>query len=404
MMALLGMSLEDLLGGLVVLLAVGIFGTRCLLQSDDRRNLVIKWICSAILLLVGVVIFSRHSVGLSLLYIIPAIALGFIWLPNIGNFLVKPLTDSFDGGAHGSERKPFYFRAEAIRRKGLYQEAAAEVRQQLEQFPGDFEGMMKLAEIQAQDLHDLPSATETLNELLGQSGLPTSRTVAILQTLADWQMNLGRDAAAARRSFERIIQLFPDTPASLAAQQRIAHLDGVGQAREFREHAVFKVPVRERDLGLRQAVRQEATPEDEAAALAEEYVQQLQQHPNDTETREKLALLYGEQLNRLDLAVDQFEQLAALPEATPKQTAHWLELLATMHIRQGHDIAAAEKTLRRIIDRFPRTAVASQAVARIATLQGELKAAATVTAAKALGSYEKDVGLKAGPYSSPYLS
>jgi len=225
-----------------------------------------------------------------------------------------------------------------------------------------------------------------------------------LQTLADWQMNLGRDAAAARRSFERIIQLFPDTPASLAAQQRIAHLDGVGQAREFREHAVFKVPVRERDLGLRQAVRQEATPEDEAAALAEEYVQQLQQHPNDTETREKLALLYGEQLNRLDLAVDQFEQLAALPEATPKQTAHWLELLATLHIRQGHDIAAAEKTLRRIIDRFPRTAVASQAVARIATLQGELKAAATVTAAKALGSYEKDVGLKAGPYSSPYLS
>jgi tetratricopeptide (TPR) repeat protein len=398
------MSLENLLGGSVVLLVLGIFGTRCLLQSDDRRNLVLKWVGSAIFILFGVFVFSRHSIALALLYIFPAIGLAWLWLPNIGDFLVKPLTDSFDGGADGYEKKPFYFRAEAMRRKGLYHEAAAEVRRQLEQFPGDIEGMMKLAEIQAQDLRDLPAATETLNELLGQSGLASSRTVAILQTLADWQMNLGRDAEAARRTFERIIELFPDSPTSLAAQQRIAHLEGVSQAREFREHAVFKVPVRARDLGLRPAVQQQAPPEEEAAALAEEYVQQLQQHPNDTLTREKLALLYGEELNRLDLAVNQLEQLATLPKATPKQTAHWLELLATLHIRQGHDLAAAEKTLRRIIDRFPQTAVASQAVARIATLQGELKAAATITAAKALGSYEKDVGLKAGPYSSPYVS
>jgi tetratricopeptide (TPR) repeat protein len=400
MMALLGMSLENLIGGLIVLLALGIYSTRCLLQSDDRRNLVIKWICSVVFILIGGLLLRLHSVVLTLLYILPAIGIGFLWLPNIGSYLLKPLTDSFDGGADESEMKPFYFRAEAKRRKGLYQEAAAEVRRQLEQFPGDVEGMMKLAEIQAQDLRDLPAATETLNELLEQPGLPHSRTIAALQTLADWQMNLGRDAAAARRSFERIIQLFPDSPASLTAEQRIAHLDGVSQAREFREHAVFKVPVRERGLGLRPTVRPESRPEDEAAALAEEYVRQLQQHPNDTETREKLALLYGEQLDRLDLAVDQLEQLAALTKATPKQTAHWLELLATLHIRQGNDMAAAEHALRRIIDRFPQTAVASRAVARIATLQGELKAAATVTAAKALGSYEKDIGLKSGPASS----
>jgi len=393
-MAMLGMSLENLIGGLILLLALGIYGTRCLLQSDDRRNLVIKWVCSAIFLLIGGFLFRLHSVGLALLYIIPAIGLGFLWLPNIASYLVKPLTDSFDGGADESDMKPFYFRAEAKRRKVLYQEAAAEVRRQLEQFPGDVEGMMKLAAIQAEDLRDLPGATETLNELLNQPGLPAGRTIAALQTLADLQMNLGRDAVAARRSFERIIQLFPNSPASLTAQQRIAHLEGVSQAREFREHAVFKVPVRERGLGLRTIVRQETPPEEEAAALAEEYVRQLQHHPNDTETREKLALLYGEQLDRLDLAVNQLEQLSALTSASPKQTAHWLGLLATLHIRQGNDIAAAEKALRRIIDRFPQTAVASRAVTRIATLQGELKAAATVTAAKALGTYEKDIGLK----------
>jgi tetratricopeptide (TPR) repeat protein len=400
MTALLGTSLENLVGGLIILFALVIFGARCLLQSDDRRILVIKWVCSVILILLGLFIAWLHSVVLSLLYIIPAVLLAFIWLPNIGRFLLKPLTDSFDGGADEAELKPFYFRAEAKRRKGLYQEAVAEVRQQLEQFPGDVEGMMKLAALEAEDLHDLAAATETLNELLQQPGLPPGRSVAALQTLADWQMTLARDPAAARRSFERIIQMFPDTPASLAAEQRIAHLDGVTQTREFREHAVFKVPVRERDLGLRPNVPHEALPEADSEAAAAELVGQLQKYPNDTETREKLALLYAEQLGRLDLAVSQLEQLAALANATPKQTAHWLELLATLHIRQGNDAASAENALRRIIDRFPKTAVAGQALARLATLQGELKAAATITAAKALGVYEKDMGLKSGPSSS----
>jgi hypothetical protein len=57
---------------------------------------------------------------------------------------------------------------------------------------------------------------------------------------------------------------------------------------------------------------------------------------------------------------------------------------------------AAENALRRIIDRFPKSAAATRAVARLATLQEELKAATTTTAAKALGVYEKNLGLKSG--------
>jgi tetratricopeptide (TPR) repeat protein len=394
MMALLGMSLDNLLGWLFVVAVFVFWGWRSLLKSDDRRILVIKWVWSAVLLLIAVWIASLRVTFKPLLLVLPLSVLGITWIPNVFNFLVKPLTNAFDGGAEEAETKPFYFRAEAKRRQGLYKEAVAEVRQQLDQFPGDVEGLLKLAVIQAEDLRDLPAAADTLNELLQQPGLPPAKITGALQTLADWQMNIGRDPAAARRSFERIIQLFPDSPMSLAAQQRIAHLEGVSQAREFREHAVFKIPVRERGLGLRQAVRREESPEDESAALAAEHVRQLQKHPNDTETREKLALLYAEELGRLDLAVSQLEQLAVLPTATPKQTAHWLELLATLHIREGNDIAAAENALRRIVDRFPKMAVASQAVVRLASLQGELKAAATVTASKALGVYEKDVGLK----------
>jgi tetratricopeptide (TPR) repeat protein len=394
MIALMGATPGNLLGGLMVLLALVLFAARCLLNSDDRRALVIKWVCSVILILIGVFIAWLHSVVLSLLYLIPAVLLAFLWLPNIGRYLLKPLTDSYDGGGEEMEMKPAYSRAEALRRKGLCQEAADAVREQLEQFPGDAEGLMKLAMIQAEDLRDLPAAAETIHELLQQPGLPAGKVVGALQTLADWQMNLGRDADAARRTFERIMEMFPDSPISLATEQRLAHLDGVSQARDFRENAVFKVPARERDLGLRPSVRRETPPEEEAAALADEYVRQLQKYPNDTETREKLAMLYGEPLGRLDLAVGQLEQLAALPHAAPRQIAHWLNLLATLHIRQGNDMVAAQNALLRVVERFPKTAYASQALARLATLQGELKAAATATAAKALGVYEKDMGLK----------
>jgi outer membrane protein assembly factor BamD (BamD/ComL family) len=322
------------------------------------------------------------------------VILGLIWTPSIGRILLKPLTGSFDGEGDEIEAKPFYYTAEGKRRQGLYQEAAAEVRKQLEIFHGDAEGLMKLAAIQAEDLHDLPAATATLNDLLQQPGLPPNNAVAALQTLADWQMNFGRDPAAARASFERIIQMFPDSSFSHTAEQRLAHLDGVTQTREFREKTVFKVPLGERGLGLRKTIRPPESPQGDADALAAEYVQQLEKHPNDTETREKLAMLYAGAFERLDLAVNQLEQLAALPNETPQHIAHWLGLLATLHIRHGHDMVAAENALRRIMDRFPNSAAATRALSRLTTLEAELKAAATTTAAKALGVYDKDLGLK----------
>jgi outer membrane protein assembly factor BamD (BamD/ComL family) len=381
---------------LIVVPALGLLGYRSLVNSDSRGVLVTKWVVSAVLILSIILIASMDFVFKPLLILIPAVILGLMWTSNVCNILFRPLTGAFDGEGDENELKPFYFIAEAKRRKGLYQEAVAEVRRQLERFPGDVEGMMKLAALQAEDLHDLPAATETLNELLQQPGLPSNNAVAALQTLADWQLQLGRDPAAARVAFERIMQMFPDSSFSHNAEQRLAHLDGVTQAREFREHAVFKVPSGQRDLGLRKTVLQVESPQAGADALAAEYVGQLEKYPNDTETRQKLALLYAEQFGRLDLAVNQLEQLAALPNATPHDIAQWLNILATLHIRHGNDMAAAENALRRIMDRFPKSADASKAVARLAALPGELKAAAATTAAKALGVYEKDLGLKSG--------
>jgi tetratricopeptide (TPR) repeat protein len=134
--------------------------------------------------------------------------------------LIKPLTGTFDGGNEEAEAKPFYFVAEGKRRKGLYEEAIAEVRKQLEQFPGDHEGYMKLASIQMEDLKDLPAAQATLNEFLGLPGRAPNEMAAALHLLADWQLQFGRDAQAAIGSLQRIVQLYPGTSFAHAAEPR----------------------------------------------------------------------------------------------------------------------------------------------------------------------------------------
>jgi tetratricopeptide (TPR) repeat protein len=396
MIALLGMGLGDLLCWVIVLPALGILGYRSLTHTDDRRKLLIKWGWSVFFILMMVWISTWHIVAKPLIMVLPCAFLGILWISNAFNFLLKPFTDAFDGGQVEVDPKPYYFLAEGKRRKGLFAEAAAEIRKQLELFPGDVEGMMKLATLQAEDMHDLPAAIATLNELLQQPDLPPNNAFAALQTMADWQMNMAHDIAAARATFQRIVEMFPNSSFSHTAEQRLAHLEGVNQTRDFHKKKVFKVTPRERDLGLGQSsVQPSDSPETEALNLAAEYVQQLEKYPNDTETREKLAKLYAEQLDRLDLAVGQLEQLIALPNETPQHVARWLELLATLHIRCGHDIESAESALRRIIERFPSSAVATRAISRLATLQAEWKAATASTNAKALGVYEKDLGLKA---------
>ena len=57
------------------------------------------------------------------------------------------------------------------------------------------------------------------------------------------------------------------------------------------------------------------------------------------------------------------------------------------------DLAGAEATLRRILDRFPSPALAEPAKTRLASLEWELKSSRT-TEVKTMGQYEKNLGLK----------
>jgi hypothetical protein len=134
-------------------------------------------------------------------------------------------------------------------------------------------------------------------------------------------------------------------------------------------------------------------PHDRKAELAGEYVKQLEQHPQDTEAREKLALIYADHYGRLDLALDQLEQMIQQPNQPGRLVVHWLNVMADVQIRSGADYETVKQTLERIIERQPNLAAAEIARNRIALLKLELKAKQQKETVK-MGTYEQNIGLK----------
>src|SRR5258708_3748479 len=133
----------DVLCWVIVLPTLGWLAYRSFERSDNRRGLIYKWIATVPLVLITLYVMRNFGPYAPVFVIPSAVILGLLWAPTIGSILSRPLTNAFDGGnEEEAEAKPFYFIAEGKRRKGLYEEAIAAVRQQLEKFPGDFEGYM----------------------------------------------------------------------------------------------------------------------------------------------------------------------------------------------------------------------------------------------------------------------
>ena len=121
----------------------------------------------------------------------------------------------------------------------------------------------------------------------------------------------------------------------------------------------------------------------------------------DKEAREKLAVIYAEHYQRLDMATLELNQLIDEPNQPPKRVAHWLNLLANLQFKCGADCDTVRGTLEQIVERFPGLPVAEIAQSRLARLNLEFKGKEE-TPGKKLGVYEQNVGLKYGsPYRSP---
>ena len=123
-----------------------------------------------------------------LLATVCGLVLTAIWRHNLADLAAKPFTSLYDGGSQDRIPKPAYSIAQSRQKKGKYLEAIAEIRKQLDRFPTDVEGQMLLAQIQAEDLKDLPAAELTIERFCAQPGHAPQNIVVALYSLADWHL------------------------------------------------------------------------------------------------------------------------------------------------------------------------------------------------------------------------
>ena len=389
---------------LTIILGFGIWLLiRSLKHSENPTKLIFKWIFTAVVagfvyleVVPGFREGDEEALDALMLMLICGGALAVTWRHSIVEALSRPLASVFDGGNEPPEPKPYYSVAMTRRKLNQPLDAMAEIRKQLAQFPNDFEGVMLLAGVQAEDLNDLPAAEITLNEFCDAPGAPPKQVAAAMNQLADWHLKLAQNAEAARAALEKIILWFPDTELSLQAAQRIAHLGSTGKT-FLAAHGgqPTAVPEGVKNIGLLPSSGFLRPAETEPGQLAAAYVKHLEQHPLDAEIREKLAILYADHYQRLDLATGELKQLIEYPNQPARRVAHWLNLLADLQVRHGADYDMVRETLEKVVERFSDAAAGELARARLAHLKLELKGQKETPNVK-LGDYEPNPGLKPG--------
>jgi tetratricopeptide (TPR) repeat protein len=317
-----------------------------------------------------------------------------VWRHSIAGLVAQPFAALYDGGNVPPEPRPAYSVAQARRKQGNFLEALEEIQKQLDVFPTDLEGHMLMAEIQARDLKDLAAAEQTLQNFVSQPNHAPANVAFVLYSMADWYLE-ARDRDGARRCLEQIQQVLPDSEFALGAANRIAHLASADAMVAARQSKGYAVKEGVRSLGLVQNHEDLKPVAKDPAQLAAEYVKHLEEHPLDTEAREKLAIVYCDHYGRLDLATDQLEQMISQPHQPHRMIVHWLNLLADLQIRSGGSYDTVRQTLERIVELSPNVAAAQMARNRIDRLKLELKTQQK-SQAKQLGSYEQNIGLKQG--------
>ena len=378
----------------VVLVGIGLFTIAK--NSYEPGKVFAKIICT-VPFVVGCIWFA-HSMGPfgPFLIVFMAVILSYMWTPHIANVITNPFTNIFDGGSEKSDDRPFYSIANAKRKKGDYPAAIEAARAQLKRFPNDFEGVMLVASIQAENQNDLQAADNTLNRFCERKNVTEKNIAAAWTAMADWHLKIGVDVDSARASLEKIIARFPQTELALKAEQRLAHLESTEKILlDQHDRPKYALPKGIQNLGLRDDQESFKPQEIEPGQLAAAYVKQLESHPHDSEVREKLATLYARDFKRLDLATMELAQLINETRHSPKQIVGWLNLLANFQVELDADVGTVRATLETIVEKFPNLPLAENTKRRLARLDSEFRAKETKPGVK-LGNYEQNIGLKYG--------
>jgi tetratricopeptide (TPR) repeat protein len=269
---------------------------------------------------------------------------------------------------------PIYSRAIAAIHLDRYEDAEKAVIKELESCEDDFEGWMMLAELYANQFHDLPGAQELLRQTCDHPATTPSQFAVAHHRLADWQLKLAQDPDAARAALEEICRRHPRSHLDRMARLRI------GQMPASREEWIARQGVKKihlhtlrgpsRDSG---AASSAPMSRQEAFARSQQCVQRLQSNPDDIAAREELARLWAEELDQVEMGVEQLDLLLAMRGVAPAKAAEWLGLLASWHLRYPQNLPAARAVLERLVRLHPQSPQGFAAQRRLNLLDLEAK-------------------------------
>ena len=293
-------------------------------EYDAAGPMTLKLGVSGVLILISVPLFSVGAFG-ALLSIGPLFILGLLWAGPLVGWIGGGAIDSVMGGGQEVEAKPLYSIAETKWHRSDPEGAIAEIDSELAKFPGDYDGQVMKATIQLEALRDFNAAQSTLLEVMQQPHHEPGQIARTMNMLADWQLKHLDNKEIARGTLEAIVKRFPNTGIELMTAQRLARMDFLLDYDD------------KRDTG----------------EVVSDCLKQLEKHPLDNDTREKLARVYFNRYDKPDLAWQEMAKLFENAFQQPSDIVRWLNRMADWHMRKDNPKGARE-CLQQIIARFPQ--------------------------------------------------
>ncbi|MBI5799518.1 MAG: hypothetical protein HZA92_02165 [Verrucomicrobia bacterium] len=295
-----------------------------------------------------------------------ALAMAIIWRDELTG-VIGNLFGSVYEDRTPIEPKPYYAHAEARRMAGDFPAAIAAVREQLEKFPDDFDGRMRLAALLAEHSEDLPGALVVIEDTLRLKTLAPGQISYALNTAADWHLKFGRDVEAASLAIERISTLLPGTEAALHAQQRLANFATPEMLAREDNRQPIAMPEYERKIGMHRKFVAAEKPD--INAEERRLRERLAKRANDWTAREELARLYVEQFEFFERGLQELEILITTPGQPKQEVVRWLHQKADWQVKLFNDVEGGRATLKRIQELFPNSAAAHRAATAMFHLQ-----------------------------------
>lgn len=266
---------------------------------------------------------------------------------------------------------PSYAAVIAKLKFGKYHDAETQILRELERCEDDFDGWLMLADLYAHHFNDLGEADRTIRELCAQPNVNGVQISLALNRLADWHLKLADDPESARSALEEICRRLPGTHATRMARQRLDQLPATREELlEKRKPRKFRLPALS-DTNLAAPNQRPAFDPLQAKIEADRCVARLKQHPDDVETREKLAVLLAEE-GKAGAAIEQVKLLLDLPDQPATKRAEWLAMIAVWQLKFESGTEHGRQTLERLVREYPGTPQAMAAQRRLTLLATEL--------------------------------